>query len=415
MHPLAVSSPAFASFPLEAHGLEWIQPPIALAHPFDNGSALALYPSLEQTSQLLGADGAAYRRIVGPLSTRWRDLVGEILQPPLHFPEKIGLLARFGLLAMQPAAFAAKQLFRTEAARALFAGLAAHSVLPLEAFGSAAFGWVLAAAAHAVGWPIPRGGSQKIANALSSYFRTLGGSVLANTRVTSLAEVLDSALLLCDITPRQLLQLSRDRFPAAFADKLSRYRYGPAAFKMDWALSAPIPWKSELCTQAATVHIGGTMAEIAASERSAWEGEAPAKPFVILVQPSLFDSARAPLGAHTAWVYCHVPNRSPIDMRDRIEQQIERFAPGFRDLVLARHIFNPADLERHNANLVGGDITGGAQNLSQLLWRPTRMLYRTPLRGVYLCSSSTPPGGGVHGMCGFHAAHWALRDSGASP
>jgi phytoene dehydrogenase-like protein len=320
------------------------------------------------------------------------------------------LLARFGSLAIWPAAGTARRIFRTQAARALFAGLAAHSVLPLEAFGSAAFGWVLGVAAHAAGWPIPRGGSQQIANALASYFKTLGGCITTNTRIRSLDDMDRSALILCDVTPRQFLELAGKRLTDRFAGQLKSYRYGPGVFKIDWALSAPIPWTASECAQAGTVHLGGTLDEIAASERAPWQGVVDNDPFVLLAQPSLFDSSRAPEGKHTAWAYCHVPNASTVDMTERIERQVERFAPGFGARILARHVFSPADLERHNANLVGGDITGGAQDLRQLIFRPTPMLYRTPLEGVYLCSSSTPPGGGVHGMCGFHAAQLALGE-----
>jgi phytoene dehydrogenase-like protein len=412
VHPLAASSPVFASFPLAEHGLEWIQPPLPLAHPFDDGSIAVLTRSLETTSARLGVDGAAFRRAVAPLVERWTELVGEILQPLLHVPAKPLLLARFGALALQPAASTARRLFFTDAARALFAGLAAHSVLPLEEHGSAAFGWVLSAAAHVVGWPIPRGGSQRIADALASYFESLGGHISTNTRIRSLEDVDQSALILCDVTPRQFLGLAGSRLPARFARQLDGYRYGPGVFKIDWALSASIPWKADECAAASTVHLGGSLEEMATSERAAWEGTLPERPFVLVAQPSLFDSTRAPDGKHTAWAYCHVPNGSTADMTQRIESQVERFAPGFGDKILARHTFTSMELQGRNANLVGGDITGGAQNLKQLILRPTRMLYRTPLHGVYLCSSSTPPGGGVHGMCGFHAAQIALGDNG---
>ena len=412
VHPMAVSSPVLASLSLEQHGLEWIQPPIPVAHPFDDGSAAVLYRSIEETCARLGPDGPAYKKNIAPLSQHWPALLNEILRPPLHLPARPILLARFGALAIRSALSAATSLFDTTAARALFAGLSAHSVLPLESPGSASFGWVLGAAAHGVGWPIPRGGSQQIANALASYLGDLGGKIITGTRIASLAELTGSALVLCDVTPRQFLEIARDRMPARFKRQLRRYRYGPAAFKVDWALSAPIPWKASECAQAGTVHLGGTIEEIAASERAAWNGELSERPFVILAQPSLFDPSRAPEGRHTAWAYCHVPNGSQGNMLDAIERQIERFAPGFRSVILARNVLTPAELERHNANLVGGDITGGAQNLKQLVFRPTRMLYRTPLKGVYLCSSSTPPGGGVHGMCGFNAARVALQDIG---
>jgi len=411
VHPLAASSPAFSSLPLAEHGLQWIQPPLPLAHPFDDGSAAILDRSLDRTCQLLGADGSAYRKRVAGLARRWPDLTSEILRPFVHLPASPLLLARFGSLALWPAAGTALRIFRTEAARALFAGLAAHSVLPLEAYGSAAFGWVLGIAAHAAGWPIPRGGSQQIANALASYFKTLGGCITTNTRVRSLDEIDKSALILCDVTPRQFLALAGSRLPDRFAGQLKAYRYGPGVFKIDWALGAPIPWKASECAQAGTVHLGGTLEEIAASERAAWARTIDEKPFVLLAQPSLFDSSRAPEAKHTVWAYCHVPNSSTVDMTERIERQVERFAPGFRNTILARHVFAPAEMEHHNANLVGGDITGGAQDLRQLAFRPTPMLYRTPLDRVYLCSSSTPPGGGVHGMCGFNAAQLALADA----
>ncbi|HLJ18424.1 MAG TPA: NAD(P)/FAD-dependent oxidoreductase [Bryobacteraceae bacterium] len=412
VHPLAISSPVFASFPLAEHGLEWIQPPLPLAHPFDDGSAAALERPLKAMCARLGVDGAAYRRIVRPLAQRWPQLAREILGPLLHVPTSPFLLARFGLLALWPAALSARRLFRTESMRALFAGLAAHSVLPLETPVSSAIGWALMIAGHAAGWPIPRGGSQQIANALASYFESLGGRITTGTRIRSLNELSDSALILCDLTPRQFIQLTGRRLPERFRRQLEIYRYGPGVFKIDWALSSPIPWKATECARAGTVHLGGGLNEIAAWERGVANGATSGRPFVLLAQPSLFDASRAPEGKHTAWAYCHVPHASAIDMTERIESQVERFAPGFREAILARHTFSPAELERHNANLVGGDISGGAQDLKQLLLRPTRMLYRTPLQNVYLCSSSTPPGGGVHGMCGFHAARFALRDAG---
>jgi phytoene dehydrogenase-like protein len=282
--------------------------------------------------------------------------------------------------------------------------------MPLDAMASAAFGWVLAISAHAVGWPIPRGGSQQITNALASYFESLGGRIVVNTKVRSLNELTDSEITLCDLTPRQFMEIAADRLPDSFCRKLSRYRYGAGAFKMDWALSDPIPWNASECARAGTVHIGGTLEEVAASERAASSGSASSSPFLLLVQPSLFDATRAPAGKHTAWAYCHVPNGSTEDMTERIESQIERFAHGFKARILARSVLTPAAMEHHNANLVGGDFSGGALSLKQLAIRPTRFLYRTPLHGVYLCSSSTPPGPGVHGMCGYHAANLALRD-----
>jgi phytoene dehydrogenase-like protein len=409
VHPLAVSSPAFALFPLAEHGLEWIHPPLPLAHPLDDGSAVVLDRSIESTAAQLGSDGTSYRNAVGPLASHWLELAGEVLQPP-HIPRHPLLLARFGLRAWWPAAAAARRTFRTEQARALFAGLAAHSVRPLESLATAVFGWMLAIAAHAVGWPIPRGGSQQIARALASYFESLGGEIIANTRIRSIEELGDAAPILFDVTPRQFLEIAGDRLPESFRRKLERYRYGPGVFKIDWALSQPIPWKAAECSRAGTIHIGGTLDEIAASERAPEAGTICPRPFVLLSQPSLFDDSRAPDGKHTAWAYCHVPHASSSDMTVAIESQVERFAPGFGASILARHTFSPAELERRNANLVGGDITGGLQDIRQLLLRPTRMLYRTPVPRVYFCSSSTPPGAGVHGMCGFHGAQTALRD-----
>lgn len=408
VHPWAVSSPAFAGFPLAEHGLEWIHPPLPLAHPLDDGSAAILAMSLDETCARLGADGARYRRAMAPLARRWRELVPMIEAPLLRWPAHPWLLARFGALAIWPAAPLARRLFRTPAARALFAGNAAHSVLPLEALASAAFGWVLAAAAHAVGWPIPRGGAQAIANALASYFESLGGRIVTNARIQSLDELGDASPILCDVTPRQFVAMAGDRLPDRFRRQLEAYRYGPGVFKVDWALRAPIPWKAAECARAGTVHVGGSLDEIAASERTIDGTALSERPFVLLAQPSLFDPSRAPAGQHTAWAYCHVPHACTADMTERIETQVERFAPGFRAGILARSSMTPADLERHNANLIGGDITGGAQDLRQLVLRPTRLLYGTPLDGVYLCSSSTPPGGAVHGMCGFHAARAAL-------
>ena len=413
VHPLALSSPVFELFPLARFGLEWIQPGAPVAHPIDAESAIVADVSIEKTADRLGEDGAVYRRTVEPLVSAWPELVRDLLAP-LHSPVHPFLLARFGLLAPWPASLLARLMFRMREARALFAGMAAHSLLPLEKLGTAAFGWVLAISAHAVGWPIPRGGSQRISNALAGYFASLGGRLVTNQAVDSLDQVCDrdGDLVLCDVTPRQLLRIGGDRLPARYRRSLERYRYGPGVFKLDWALDRPIPWTVPECASAATVHIGGTLDEIAEAERAPWTGAQCERPFVLLAQPSLFDSSSAPAGQHTAWAYCHVPNGSNQDMTERIEAQVERFAPGFRARILARHAMNASEMERHNANLVGGDINGGAQDLRQLFLRPTLRTYRTPIPGVYLCSASTPPGGGVHGMCGYHAARVALRDAG---
>jgi phytoene dehydrogenase-like protein len=411
VHPLAVSSPVFKTFPLAEHGLEWIHPGVPLAHPLDDGTAAVMEVSIDATIARLGVDAAAYERTFRPLAQRWNALVRETLAP-LHVPRHPFLMARFGLLAPWPATAVARSLFRTPEARALFAGLAAHSVLPLERAGSAAFGLILGISGHAAGWPIARGGSQRIADALVSYFESLGGIVATNAEVCSLDDVKDASIVMCDVTPRQLLKIAGDRLPESYAGKLARYRYGPGIFKMDWALDAPIPWTAPDCARAGTVHIGGTLDELAAAESAAWTGVHCERPFVLLAQPSLFDATRAPAGKHTAWAYCHVPHGSTEDMAGRIEAQVERFAPGFGARILAKSVMRPADLERHNANLIGGDISGGVQDLPQLFLRPTASLYRTPLPGLYLCSSSTPPGGGVHGMCGYHAARLALRHLG---
>ncbi len=408
VHPLAAASPAFRSFQLEHYGLEWIQPPIPVAHPLDDGTAAVLMRNLDEAAARLGQDGPLYRRTVAPLVCRFADLMEEILRPPLHVPSHALLMARFGSLAMWPAKTMARRLFHTRSGQALFAGIAAHSVMPLERIGSGAFAWVLTLAAHAVGWPLPRGGAQSITNALAGYFESLGGKIVTGARIGSLDELSGAEPILLDVTPKQFLTIAGDRLPQDFAARLKRWRYGPAAFKMDWALREPIPWRAADCARAATVHVGGSLEEIAASERSAQAGMVSTDPALLLTQPTQFDPSRAPEGGHNAWAYCHVPNGSRVDMTDRIEAQIERFAPGFKSLILARHVSSPAVLEESDENLIGGDIMGGAHTIPQLLFRPTPMYYRTPIKGVYLCSSSTPPGGGVHGMCGFHAARAAL-------
>lgn len=407
VHPLAVSSPFFRTLPLAEHGLEWIHPPAPLAHPLDDGTAVMLERSVEATSETLGEDTAAYRKLFRPLVADWPKLEKALLGPlrPLGHPFA---LARFGFQAIRSAQGVAQSAFKGERARALFAGLAAHSMLPLDWLATAAFGLVLGITGHAVGWPVPRGGTQRIADALVSYLRSLGGEVITGARVESVDELPPSRAILCDVTPRQLLRIAGHRLPASYRRKLERYRYGVAAYKMDWALDGPIPWRAEECARAATVHLGGTLAEIASAESLPWKGEHAVRPFVLVAQQSLFDSTRAPAGKHTVWAYCHVPNGSQFDMAERIENQIERFAPGFRDRVLARSLMPPAELERHNSNLVGGDINGGAQDLRQLFVRPTLRLYSTPAKGLYICSASTPPGGGVHGMCGYFAARAAL-------
>jgi phytoene dehydrogenase-like protein len=402
VHPMAIGSPCFERYPLHAHGLEWIHPEAPLAHPLDDGTAVMMERSLDATCANLGPDGERWRRLVEPYVSSWAGLRHDVLGPQPRWPHHPFRLAGFGLKAIRPARGLAESMFSGERARALFGGIAAHSVLPLEAWASAAIGLVLAILAHTTGWPIPRGGSQRISNALASYLRAQGGRILAGSRVETLPE---ASLVMCDITPRQLLTISGTRFPESFRRALGRWRYGPGIFKMDWALDGPIPWRSSGCRRAATVHLGGTLDEIAR-----WESQFTGAPFVLLVQPSLFDASRAPQGKHTAWAYCHVPNGSSMDMTDSIEAQVERFAPGFRSLILARHVLTPAALEQRNTNLVGGDITGGAMTLDQLFLRPSWRLYGTPLAGVYLCSASTPPGAAVHGMCGYYAVERARKD-----
>jgi phytoene dehydrogenase-like protein len=413
IHPMAAASPFLRTLPLAEHGLEWVEPPLQLAHPLEGGQAAVLHRSVEETAEQLGADAKAYSRLFQRLVDDWPRLENELLGPLVHVPRHPVALTRFGLRAIWPAKRFARSTFSDEPARALFAGLAAHSILPLEKLGSASFGLVLGLTGHAVGWPLPRGGSQSLADALASYLRSLGGEIVTEAPVESLEELSGARTVLCDITPRQFLRIAGARLSGRYRRALEGYRYGPGVFKLDWALSGPIPWAPPECAQAGTVHLGGSLDEIAASERAPERGETSDRPFVLLAQPTMFDPSRAPNGQHTAWAYCHVPNGSIVDMTAAIERQIERYAPGFGELVLARNAMAPADLERRNPNLVGGDIAGGANDLRQLVARPALrpVPYSTPLEGVYLCSASTPPGGGVHGMCGYLAARAALRSS----
>ncbi len=412
IHPLAFASPFFRTLPLERHGLRWIQPPVALAHPLDGGTAACLRQDLNAPNESLGKDDDAWRRLMQPFVRDWEKLSGEFLQPMLHLPRYPLTLARFGLPALARAGALARLRFREEPARALFAGIAAHSFLPLEAIASAAFGLVLGAAGHAVGWPFPRGGAQAISDALAAHLRDLGGEIETGRRIENLDQLPTARAVLFDLTCWQFAQLAAEQLPVSYRRKLENFRHAPGVFKIDYALSAPVPWQAAGCRAAGTLHLGGTLEEIAASERAVAEGRHSERPFVLVAQQSLFDATRAPENQQTLWAYCHVPHGSEGDMTEAIEQQIERFAPGFRDCVLARHVAGAAALERSNANLVGGDINGGAADLWQLIARPvvSPAPYRTPRRGYYLCSASTPPGGGVHGMCGYHAARTALRD-----
>lgn len=406
--PLAKASPLLRSLPLEQHGLAWIEPDIPVAHPLDGGDAIAQLHDLDATASLLGNDGEQWKRWMQPLLQAWPSLLDDALAPLLHVPRHPLRMAAFGSLALQSAYNIAMRL-TTPHARALFAGLAAHANIPLEMTASAAPGFLLAVAAHSTGWPIVRGGSQHLANAMVSLLQELGGEVITEHRVTSLRELPSADAVLLDVTPQQILPLAADHISEHEAHRLTDVRRSPGVFKMDWALSSPIPWTAELPRKAGTVHLGGSLAEIAASECDAWEGRINDKPYALLSQPSVFDPTRAPDGMHTAWAYCHVPNGSSEDFTDGIEAQVERFAPGFRSSILARHARTATDMEQWNPNLPGGDISGGAMTLKQILLRTQ---YRTPVAGVYLCSSSTAPGGGVHGMCGWHAARAAAKDMG---
>jgi phytoene dehydrogenase-like protein len=410
IHPLGVASPLFKRLPLAAYGLEWIHPPIPLAHPLDDGSAVLLERSPSSTGAGLGRDGAAWQRLMDPFVSRWQQLAPDILGP-LRPPRHPLLLARFGMLAVLPSAVLARLAFREARARALFTGMAGHATLPLTHPPSAAFGLVLGITGHAVGWPMPRGGSQRIADALVAYFHSLGGEIEIDATVASVDDLPAHRAVLLDLTPRQILRVAGAHLPEGYRKELESFQYGLGTFKVDWALDGPIPWRAPEATRAGTVHLGGAMEEMEEARRTEWEGHPAERPLVLLTQPTLFDPSRAPEGKHVAWAYCHLPNGSTFDMTDRIEAQIERFAPGFRDRIIARHTMGPADFERHNPNLVGGDIGGGEATLRQLFFRPALrpVPYATPAPDIFICSSSTPPGGGVHGMCGYHAARTALR------
>jgi len=410
VHPLAVASPFFETLPLSDYGLEYIYPGIAAAHPFDNGTAAIIKKSVEETAGLLGADEKAYLNLMQPLVKDWPMIMPDVLSP-LHYPRHPLAMARFGLKALTSASYLAKR-FKTPEAKGLFAGMAAHSIQPLTNLTTSAEALVLMISAHLKGWPIPKGGSNQIANALVSYFISLGGKIETNFYVKSLEQLPSSHAVLLDVTPKQLLQIAGHHFSPLYKWQLERYRYGPGVFKIDWALDAPIPFTAAGCHEAGTIHIGNTFAEIANGEQQIWDGKTPEKPFVLLAQPSLFDISRAPQGKHTAWAYCHVPNGSTTDMTAIIENQVERFALGFKDTILAKHTMNTAQVEEYDPNYIGGDINGGVIDIGQLFTRPALRWspYKTSAKGIYICSSSTPPGGGVHGMCGYHAAKRALRD-----
>ncbi len=410
IHPLALGSPFFKTLPLHEHGLQYGFPTLAAAHPFDDGTAAVLHKTAAQTAQALGVDGQAYLDLMQPLVEDWPLLAPDVLGP-LKFPKHPLLMAKFGLNALTSASYLVKK-FKQKEARGLWAGMAAHSIQPLSNLTTSAIGLVLMAAGHLGGWPIPMGGSQKIANALAAYFESLGGKIQTGKPINSLKQLPSANALLFDITPRQLLKLGGINFSALYKWQLQNYRYGMGVFKMDWALDGPIPFTAHECQQGGTIHLGNTFEEIAAGEAQIWNGGHPDKPYVLVAQQSLFDPSRAPEGKHTAWAYCHVPFGSTRDMTAAIENQVERFAPGFKDRILAKHTMNTAQIEKYNPNYVGGDINGGVIDITQLYTRPALRPspYRTSVKGVYICSSSTPPGGGVHGMCGYHAASRAWKD-----
>ena len=409
-HPLGSLSPYLSTLPLRDHGLEWVRGRASVAHPLDGEDAVMLCDSVDDTAAGLGGDAAAYRRLIAPLLRDPRALLAEVLGPA-RVPRHPVLLARFGLRGLLPATLLGRLAFREERARALLAGCAAHSILPLTQPISGAVGTLFLLTAHVETWPVARGGSGEIAHALARYLGSLGGHVETGRRVTSLHELPDARVFLFDTSPAQLLSIAGSVLSASYVHRLQRYRYGPGVFKLDWALDGPIPWRDSACLDAATVHVGGTMAEIAEAEADVWRGAHPQRPYMIVIQQSQFDQTRAPAGKHTGYAYCHVPSGSDVDLTDIVERQMERFAPGFRDRILARHVLRTDDLQRYNPNNVGGAITGGVADILQLFTRPVARLdpYSTPNPRVYICSASTPPGGGVHGMCGYHAARSVLR------
>ncbi len=411
VYPLGEDSPFFKQLNLEKFGLQYLKPEYAVAHPFDDGSAAAIQSSIEMTAVQFGKDASNYKRIFSPLVKEW-PFIRSAFVGPLHASAYSNAKARFAYYAISSGIHFAKHQFNTNAAQSVFAGMAVHSMLPLNKLTTSSIALVLNTVAHINGWPLPKGGAQQITNALEACFKKLGGEILTGCMITSLQQLPASKVILLDVIPAQLLSLAGDQFSALYKWQLHRYKYGAGVFKIDWALSQPVPFTNSRCRSAATIHIGGSIQEIYKSEAMIAKGQHPDKPFVLLIQPGVVDSSRAPEGKHTGWAYCHVPNGSQMNMTNAIEKQVERFAPGFRDCILARNAMNTCDMEAYNSNYIGGDINGGAAVASQLFTRPVLRLspYRTAAKGVYICSSSTPPGGGVHGNCGYYAARRALKD-----
>ena len=411
IHPMGIASPFFRTLPLAEHGLEWVHPEFPLAHPFDDGSSVVVHRSIEETADGLGADGRAYRKLMEPFDRHAEELIDGFLSPLLRVPRHPFVMGRFGLSGIRPAERLSKSRFVDARSRALFAGNAAHAMLPLSSPLTGAFALVYNVFAHHVGWPVSRAGSQSIADALGSYLKSLGGVIETGRSIERLADLPESRVVLFDVSPRALVRIASGELPGGYQKRLLRFRYGPGVFKIDWALDDPIPWKSPDCARAGCLHLGGTLEEIAASESAVAAGRHPDKPWVIVAQQSMFDATRAPAGKHTAWAYAHVPSGSTLDITETIERQIERFAPGFRDVVLARSVATAADVEAYNPNYVGGDISSGAATFAQMIARPVLSLHphATPNDKLFLCSQSTPPGPGVHGMCGYFAARSAMR------
>ena len=410
VHPTALSSPFFKTLPLEQFGLKWIHPTYPVAHPFEDGEAVIVSKSMEETIHNLGIDSESYKQLFTPFSENW-DQLSRDLFAPIRIPNKPYQMLKFGFYGMRSAKALTDSIFNSAQVKAYFAGLAAHSIIPLEKLFTASFGLILGSSVHSVGWPIAKGGSISIADALSDYFKSLGGVIETGNRIVNLTDIPSAKSVLFDLTPHQIINIVGDSLPSTFKKRFQKFKYGPGAFKIDFALSEPVPWKNLKCRQAGTLHLGGSFGDIAYSERETWKGNHPDKPYVLVSQPSVFDDSRAPRGKHTLWAYCHVPNGSDRDYTEEIISQIERYAPGFKDTIISKHTISATEFETYNPNYIGGDINGGAQTVGQLLGRPIFKWdpYKLTNKGMYICSSSTPPGGGVHGMCGYHAAKSALK------